>query len=87
MENWKEGDPLPLSSIEFIVGNKKRKLSDDEKSRKFWRSVIGCLNIIMLLGIGFFTNFVTRISLKFSSTIAYIAPWVLLLCSWDCLFT
>jgi len=33
MTNWKEGDPLPPSSIQFIVGNEKRKLCEDEKSR------------------------------------------------------
>lgn len=79
MNDWKEGDELPPSSIEFIVGNAKMKLTDDEKSRKFWISVIGCLNIMMLIGIGYFINLVAKISFRLSSNIAGITPWVLIL--------
>ena len=61
MKDWKEGDPLPPSSIKFIVGNEKRKLSEEEKSRKFWLSVIGCLNLIMLFGIFFVLHLVSTV--------------------------
>jgi len=79
VKDWKEGDQLPPSSIEFIVGNKKMKLTDDEKSRRFWLGVIGCIDTIMFFGIGIFINLVVRTSLRFSSTIASITPWILLL--------
>lgn len=79
MNNWKEGDPLPPSSVEFIVGNKKRILTDDEKSRKFWRGVIGCLDAIMFFGVALFINLFVKISLKFSTTFASIAPFTLLI--------
>lgn len=79
MKNRKEGDQLPPLSIEFIVGNKKMKLTDDEKSRKFWLGVIGCLDTIMFFGVAFFINLIVRISLKFSTSIPSIAPWALLI--------
>ena len=61
MENWKEGDPLPPPSSRIILDTKNRKLSEAEKSRKFWLTVIGCLNIIMLLGMFFLLHLVTTI--------------------------
>ena len=80
MNTWKEGDPLPPSSIEFIVGNKKRKLSEDEKSRKFWLSVIGCLNIIMLLGIYFLLHLVSKIviALNWPEIVWWISMFLLI---------
>lgn len=79
MNSWKEGDPLPPTSIEFIVGNEQMKSTDDEKSRKLWLRVIGCLDTIMFFGVAFFINFIVKISLRFSATTASIAPWVLLI--------
>lgn len=77
MEDWKEGDPLPLPSNKIIIG--KGKLSEDEKSRKFWWNVIGCLNIIMLLGMFFLLHLVTiiLIALNWSEIIWWICMFLL----------
>lgn len=79
MNNWKEGDQLPPSNIEFIVGNKKMELTDDQKSRKFWLRVIGCLNVIMLIGIGFIVNFAATVSASLNSTVSGIIYWGLMI--------
>jgi len=77
LENLKVGDPLPVPDSKIIIGGKPR-LTDDEKSRKFWERIFGIIYLLMFIGILPILNYITRVSMIFLPDLGQI-PWCIVL--------